>query len=347
LGIKQLIIGVNKMDDEKTANYKEERFKEIAEEMKLLLVQVGWSKAFVDNCVPILPISGWIGDNLTKKSDKMPWWKGVDVKRTVKDAAPVHVDTLLETLDKYVLIPPRPVDKPLRIPVGSVHKIDGVGTIICGRVEQGKVKPGDELVFLPTHTESNPCTGRVFSIEQHHKKLPEGLAGDNVGMCMKGLNKDHMPKPGDMAILTTDHTLKPVKSFSVEAHVISCANEFKVGYCPIGFVRTSRAPCKLVVLDSRKGKETGGEELPNPVAIKLNDIVKVRFENQQPFVVDEFKNCESLARICFMDGSAPVMLGKIVRVEHGMPGKDKDEHKEKDGGKGEKKEKGKAAAAKA
>jgi elongation factor 1-alpha len=341
LGIKQLIIGINKMD-EKTAGYKEERYKEIADEMKLLLQQVGWPKPFVEQCVPFMPISGWMGDNLTKKTENMPWWKGMDVKRDPKDKDTVHVETLLEVLDRYVLIPPRPVDKAFRMPVGSVLKIDGVGNVICGRIEQGKCVPNDDLIFLPTHTESSPCTGRVFSIEQHHTKLPEGVAGDNVGICIKGLDKDHLPKPGDIAILAKDATLKPVKSFTVQCQVISCPNEYKVGYCPIGFVRTARSPCRLAAIDWRKGKETGGSEQPNPVSIKLNDLVQARFENQQPFVVDEFKNCESLARICFMDGSAPVLLGKIIKVEHGMPGKE-EKAKQGEKAKKEKKEKPKKA----
>jgi elongation factor 1-alpha len=344
LGIKQLIVCVNKMDDEKTAAYKEERFKEISDEMKLMLQQVGWPKAYVDACVPVLPISGWIGDNLFKKSDKMPWWKGTDVKRDPKDKEAIHVATLHDALDTYVTIPARPVDKALRIPVGSVHNIKGVGTIVCGRIEQGKLKPTDELIFIPTHTDSNACTGRVFSIEQHHKNLPEAAAGDNIGMCVKGLNKDHMPKPGDIAILASDKTLQPVKSFTVQAQVISCANEFKQGYCPIGFVRTARSPCKLVSIDWRMGKETNGAKVEKPASIKLGDMVQCKFENQQPFVVDAFKNCENLARVAFMDGSQPVLLGKILDVEHGMPGKEEDAPKEK-GGK-DKKEGGKAEGGK-
>jgi elongation factor 1-alpha len=146
-----------------------------------------------------------------------------------------------------------------------------------------------------------------------------------------------MPKPGDIAILKSDSSLKPVKSFTVQAQVISCANEFKAGYCPIGFVRTARSPCKLASIDWRVGKETNGAKVENPNSIKLNDMVQAKFENQQPFVVDSFKNCENLARIAFMDGSQPVLLGKILEVVHGTPGEDE----KTDGKKGDKKEAGK------
>merc|ERR1711904_577318 len=79
LGVKQLIVGVNKMDTD-VAKYSEERYVEIRDEMRNMLTKVGWKKDFVAKSVPVLPISGWMGDNLLKKSEKMGWWSGVDVE---------------------------------------------------------------------------------------------------------------------------------------------------------------------------------------------------------------------------------------------------------------------------
>merc|ERR1719230_1641862 len=95
LGVKQIANGVNKMDCD-TAGYKQARYDEIANEMKSMLIKVGWKKDFVEKSTPVLPISGWMGDNLLKKSDNMGWWKGADVdvgKETI------HVDTLYDCLD--------------------------------------------------------------------------------------------------------------------------------------------------------------------------------------------------------------------------------------------------------
>merc|ERR1712130_892433 len=122
LGIKQLIVCVNKMD-EKQAGYKEERFNEIKTEMQRMLVQVGWTKDEVQKQIPVIPISGWKGDNLLNKSEAMGWWKGVDVK--VGDKT-VHV----HTLNDMVAIPKRPVDAPFRMPVSQNLKIKGVGSVI-------------------------------------------------------------------------------------------------------------------------------------------------------------------------------------------------------------------------
>ncbi|GFH10262.1 Tr-type G domain-containing protein [Haematococcus lacustris] len=198
LGVKQLIIGVNKMDSD-TAGYKEARYKEIADEMKhmlvsagcscitgfiptaemyvvqlslqsavscvtvalllrLLQVKVGWKDSFVEKSVPIIPISGWIGDNLIKKSENMTWYTGRDVEC---GQGKIHVHTLLDALNNMATVPERKVAAPLRLPISGAYKIKGVGDVLAGRVEQGEVKPNDEVIFLPTHTTANPCFGKV------------------------------------------------------------------------------------------------------------------------------------------------------------------------------------------
>ena len=145
----------------------EERYTEIANEMKHMLTKVGWKPDFIEKNVPILPISGWMGDNLLKKSEKMGWWKGCDI---MVGKESLHVDTLYDVLDKMVRMPERKTDAPLRLPISGAYKIKGVGDVLAGRVEQGVVKPGEEVIFLPTHTASNPCTGKVFTVEMHHQR---------------------------------------------------------------------------------------------------------------------------------------------------------------------------------
>jgi elongation factor 1-alpha len=181
LGVKQLIVGVNKMDSD-VAGYKEARYNEIRDEMRHMLVKVGWKPDFVEKSVPVLPISGWMGDNLVKKSEKMDWWKGVDVTINGKTT---HIDTLLNALNDMVEVPERKTDAPLRVPISGAYKIKGVGDVLAGRVEQGIVKPGDEVIFLPTHTTANPCVGKVFTVEMHHKRVDKAGPGDNVGMNIK------------------------------------------------------------------------------------------------------------------------------------------------------------------
>lgn len=144
--------------DTDTAGYKKERYEEIKNEMANMMIKVGWKKEFVEKSIPMIPISGWIGDNLLKKSENMTWWNGVDV---VAGKETIHIDTVYDVLDKYVVRPERKTDAPMRLPISGIYKIKGVGDVLTGRVEQGIVKPNQEVLFLPTHTTSNPCIGKV------------------------------------------------------------------------------------------------------------------------------------------------------------------------------------------
>jgi elongation factor 1-alpha len=145
--------------DSDVAKYSEARYTEIKDEMKHMLTKVGWKKDFVDNNVPFLPISGWMGDNLIKKSENMKWWTGSEIKSLSGKAQPVVC--LLDYLNTVVELPERDTAKPLRVPISGIYKIKGVGDVLAGRVEQGTVKPNDEVRFMPTHTAANKCEGKV------------------------------------------------------------------------------------------------------------------------------------------------------------------------------------------
>src|SRR5919198_1563144 len=126
LGVNQIVVALNKMDD---VGYQESRYKEAKEAIEKMLKLVGYNTAKIN----FVPISGWKGDNLVKKSDNMPWYKG---------------PTLAEALD--TLEPPeKPVGKPLRIPIQDVYSITGVGTVPVGRVETGKIKANDKVIVMP------------------------------------------------------------------------------------------------------------------------------------------------------------------------------------------------------
>merc|ERR1711916_300586 len=154
-----------------------------------------------------------------------------------QDGSKVHLETLREALNDYVKLPTRLGDKAMRMPVSGLYNIKGVGTVVTGRIEQGIVKPGDEVCFLPTHTASNKCAGKVFSIEMHKKSHPHANPGDNVGLNMKGLVKENMPRSGDVMVKVSDTTLKPAGEFQATVQVLDIPNEIKTGYCPTMFVR--------------------------------------------------------------------------------------------------------------
>lgn len=133
LGVKQLIVGVNKMDMTDPP-YSEARFEEIKKEVSSYIKKIGYNTA----SVAFVPISGWHGDNMLEPSPKTPWYKGWKVERKDGNA---DGKTLIEALDA-ILPPSRPTDKALRLPLQDVYKIGGIGTVPVGRVETGILKPG-------------------------------------------------------------------------------------------------------------------------------------------------------------------------------------------------------------
>jgi elongation factor 1-alpha len=297
--------------DSSIAGYKQSRYQEVKDEVEQMLLRVGWLKKFVTESVPFLPISGWFGDNLVSNSENMTWWKGVDVKQGNKT---VHVHTLLDALDKFVTVPERPSAAPARTPVSAVYKIRGIGDVLAGRVEQGTTKPGDEVVFLPTHTTASPCEGKIFSIEMHHTAKGQALPGDNCGFNIRGLRKENMPRPGDVMVLKSDTSISKVKAFTAQVRVLEHPGELKPGYCPIAYVRTGHSAVKMSKIIWKVGKETGNQKVEDPTSLKANEMAECVFEPQQPFVVDTFKNCEGLGRVAIMEGASVIMLGKVVAV---------------------------------
>ena len=140
LGVKQMIVAVNKMDDSMVA-YKDGRYNEIKEEMLRILTNIGWQCD--DGQIPFVPISGWAGDNMVEPSTNMPWFKGNEWHGKKK------LMTLLNHLDA-ISPPERPHALALRLPLQDVYKIGGIGTVPVGRVETGIIKPGMTVTFAPT-----------------------------------------------------------------------------------------------------------------------------------------------------------------------------------------------------
>jgi elongation factor 1-alpha len=320
LGIEQLVVGVNKMD-EKSVSWSEERFNEIKSEVEKMLTKIGYKT----KKIPFIPMSGWEGENLSKKSDKCPWYKGFEVK--IKKEK-VKGYTLIDALDKVVQPPKRPTGKPLRMPVSGVYKIQGVGDVITGRIEQGTIKPNTEVIFYPTYVK-----GKVFSIEMHHKSVAQAGPGDNVGLNIKGLVKENMPHVGDVLCINDPaqdpEPPRPAELFTALVFVqdhpgqLKAAKkekgkkgeeEWKGGFTPSIHIRTAKAPCQMVEIKWKMGKSTNNAKVENPPYIEAGDQAEVVFEPKMPLVVQSFDKCKPLGRVAAMDSNSLIMLGKVTDV---------------------------------
>jgi len=287
LGVKQMIVATNKMDD-KSVNYSQDRYNEIVKEVGGFIKKVGFNL----EKVKFVPISGWVGDNMIEKSDNMPWYKG---------------PTLLEALD--MLEPPtRPTEKPLRLPLQDVYKIGGIGTVPVGRVETGIMKPGDVVTFAPAGISTE-----VKSIEMHHESLAEAIPGDNVGFNVKNLSVKDIRR-GFVCGNTKQDPPMEAESFTAQVIVMNHPGQIGNGYCPVLDCHTSHIACKFAELETKIDRRSGKEIEKEPKFIKTGDAAIVKMVPQKPMCVEVFTDYPPLGRFAVRDMRQTVAVGVIKAV---------------------------------
>ncbi|MEM2902634.1 MAG: translation elongation factor EF-1 subunit alpha [Candidatus Bathyarchaeia archaeon] len=286
LGVDQLLVAINKMDDQ-TVNFSKERYEECRKELESLLSVVGYNVSKLD----FIPVSGWTGDNVVEKSQKMPWYDG---------------PTLLEALDKFTP-PPKPIDKPLRIPVQDVYSITGVGTVPVGRVETGVLKEGDKLIFLPANKEAE-CK----SIETHHVRIPQAEPGDNIGFNVKGVAKTDIHR-GDVA----GHPENPptvAKEFIGQIIVVHHPTAIAQGYTPVLHIHTATVATTFLELISKIDPRTGQVVEEKPSFLKTGDGAVVRLKPIEPVVAEPFSQIPQLGRFAIRDMGTTVAVGVVKEI---------------------------------
>jgi len=287
LGVRQMIVLCNKMDD-KSVNFAQSRYDEIVKEMKDFLKKVGYNP----EKVPFVPLSGWTGDNMLEKSAKLPWYKG---------------PTLIEALDA-IDPPKRPTEKPLRVPLQDVYKIGGIGTVPVGRVETGVMKPGMSVVFAPAGV-----TTEVKSIEMHHEQMQEAVPGDNIGFNCKNISVKDVRR-GFVCGDAKNDPPKGCADFNAQVIVLNHPGQIAQGYCPVLDCHTSHIACKFSELVSLIDKRTGKETEANPKAIKNGQAAIVTLVPSKPLCVETFTDYPPLGRFAVRDMRQTVAVGVIKSV---------------------------------
>jgi len=285
LGINQLVVAINKMD---AANYDEKRFNEISEEVKKLIRSIGYDPAKV----PFVPVSGMKGDNVFKKSENMPWYKG---------------DILVNEMDNTIQPPELPVDKPLRIPIQDADTITGVGTVPVGRVETGILKVGDKVIFQPSG-----ATGEVKTIEMFHKQQPDAKPGDNVGFNVRGIGKGDVTR-GDVCGLASNPPTV-AKEFTAQIIVLNHPTVMTAGYTPVFHLGTASVACKIEEIIAKIDPKTGQVIQEKPDFIKTGESARIRVVPTKPMVVEKQTDIPHLARFAIRDMGQTVAAGIVIDV---------------------------------
>ena len=284
MGIKQIIVAVNKMDE---VNYEQAKYNQVAEDSKKLLVSTGFK---AENIITI-PLSAWVGDNVVKKYDKMPWYTG---------------KTLIELLDE--MDPPTlPTGKPLRLPIEDVYNIKGIGLVPVGRVETGVLKPGDKVIVEPSHK-----VGEVKTIEAHHTSIPHAEPGDNIGFSVRGWTKEDIGK-GDVVGLESNPPTVAVE-FTAQIIVLNHPTAMAVGYTPVFHMHTAQASCTIIELMKKLDPKTGATLQENPQFLKTGDAAIIKVKPLKPVAIESYKDYPQLGRFAIRDMGRTVAAGIVVSV---------------------------------
>jgi len=286
LGVNQLIVLINKMDATQPP-YSKERFEQVKKQVQDLLRLVGYK---VDT-LPIIPVSGWNGDNLTEKSDKMSWYNG---------------PTLLEALDN-LQVPPKPVDKPLRIPIQDVYSITGVGTVPVGRVVTGVLKVADQVVVMPPGLK-----GEVKSIETHHTQIEKAEPGDNIGFNVRGIAKQDVRR--GMVVGHPDAPPTVAKEFIAQIFVVYHPTAIAAGYTPVLHAHTVQQATTIVEIIQKIDPRTGQVVEDHPKSIKTGDAALVKLKPLQPICLEVYKDFPEMGRFALRDSGRTVAAGIVKEI---------------------------------
>ena len=295
LGVKQLIVHVNKMDIS-GVDWSEDKYKAACAEVNTLLKMAG----FKPDDVPKIPASSLNGDNVYHKSENCPWWSGNEFNGK-------KVTTLFEAIDA-VQLPDKPIDKPLRLPIQDVYKISGIGTVPVGKIETGVLQAGKTVMFNPSQK-----SAEVKSIEMHHTMVDKAEPGDNVGFNVRGLAATDIRR-GDVAGYTDNEPsfVRHDETFVGQIQLMDIPKAVSVGYSPVFHAHTAQVAVRFQELLEKTNK--AGKEA-NPSFLKTGDACLIRFQPTKPMAIEEMSVFPELSRFAIRDMGKTVAAGVCMKIE--------------------------------
>lgn len=288
-GIKQMIVAINKMDDE-AVNFSKERFDQISSEISTILTKIGYKP----EQFKFVPISSLNGDNICEKSTNLSWWSD---------------GTLIENLDS--LQPPGLTQKPLRLPVEDVYKSKEMPGLVAvvGRVESGSIQKGQKIVFLPSTVETT-----VKHVQKHpQQEVAEAGYGETVGCFVDVPYSD--VKRGYVCGDPSNDPPRECARFTARMTVLNCPQKISVGYEPLIKCHSACTQCRLISISNCVDHKDGNKVTENPESIEKGNTAVVVFEPLKPFVVEKEDDYPNLSHFIVRENKTIVAVGVIIGVE--------------------------------
>jgi len=286
LGVGQMIVAINKMD---AVNWEEKKFSETKENMVKLLKGIGYKT----DDILFIPTSGYLGDNVAKKSENMAWYKG---------------PTLLESLDA-LKEPQKPTQLPLRLPIQDVYNITGIGVVPVGKVVTGVMKVNDKVIIVPAR-EGKGVTGEVKTIEMHHEQMDQAEPGDNIGFNVRGIEKKDIARGDVLGHVNNVPTV--ATEFTAQIIVLNHPTVITVGYTPVFHVHTAQVACQITEIVKKLDPATGATKEEKPDFIKNGDAAIVKIKPIQPLCIEKQAEIPQMARFAVRDSGVTVAAGMCI-----------------------------------
>ncbi|MCE5340099.1 MAG: elongation factor Tu [Planctomycetaceae bacterium] len=218
----------------------------------------------------------------------------------IDDPACAPIVALVKAMDEYIPIPQREVDKPFLMPIEDVFSIKGRGTVGTGRIERGIVKVGEEIAIIGLNKETRKTV--VTGVEMFNKTLDQGQAGDNVGLLMRGVEKNELERG---MVVAAPGSITPHTHFDAEVYVLTKDeggrhSPFFAGYKPQFYFRTTDVTGAVKAIKSREGKPA---EMCMP-----GDNIAMEVEIISPIAMEEG------LRFAIREGGRTVGAGVVVKV---------------------------------
>ncbi|XP_026087521.1 elongation factor 1-alpha-like [Carassius auratus] len=291
LGVKQLIVGVNKMDSTEPP-YSQARFEEITKEVSAYIKKIGYNPA----TVAFVPISGWHGDNMLEPSSNVMFTFSFTFLVFNNNNT---ASNLMRNHRCY----------------GICHSnilcvfLSGIGTVPVGRVETGTLKAGMVVTFAPANV-----TTEVKSVEMHHESLAEALPGDNVGFNVKNVSVKDIRR-GNVAGDSKNDPPMEAANFTAQVIILNHPGQISQGYAPVLDCHTAHIACKFAELKEKIDRRSGKKLEDNPKALKSGDAAIILMVPGKPMCVESFSQYPPLGRFAVRDMRQTVAVGVIKAVE--------------------------------